>query len=49
MRNYLETVVASGKWDKTPPGPRLPDDVVEKGIARYIEAYEELRGRPLSL
>ena len=48
MRNYLETVVSSGKWDKTPPGPRLPDDVGEKSIARYVEAYEKLTGRILS-
>ncbi|MGE0622770.1 MAG: phosphoribosylaminoimidazolesuccinocarboxamide synthase [Pseudomonadales bacterium] len=49
VRNYLETVVSAGKWDKTPPGPRLPDEVVEKSIARYLEAYEKLTGRTLSL
>lgn len=49
VRNYLETVVASGDWDKTPPGPELPDDVVEKGIARYLEAYELLTGSSLSI
>ena len=49
VRNYLETVVASGDWDKTPPGPGLPDDVVEKGIARYLEAYELLTGSSLSI
>ena len=49
VRNYLETVVASGDWDKTPPGPELPDDVVKKGIARYLEAYELLTGSSLSI
>ena len=49
VRNYLETVVASGDWDKTSPGPNLPDDVVEKGIARYLEAYELLTGSSLSI
>ena len=44
VRNYLETVVAAAQWDKTPPGPMLPDAVVEKSIARYREAYERLTG-----
>ena len=44
VRNYLETVVAAGAWDKTPPGPALPDEVVEKSVARYVEAYERLTG-----
>ena len=49
VRNYLETVVASGAWDKTPPGPRLPDEVLENTMARYLEAYERLTGAPLNL
>ena len=49
VRNYLETVVASGDWDKMPPGPKLPDEVIEKGIARYLEAYELLTGNNLTL
>lgn len=49
VRNYLETVVAAGQWDKTPPGPVLPDEVVEKSIARYLEAYERLTGSRLSI
>ncbi len=49
VRNYLETVVEAGEWDKTPPGPVLPDEVVERSIARYLEAYERLTGSELSL
>ncbi len=49
VRNYLETVVAAGEWDKTPPGPTLPDEVVEKSVARYLEAYERLTGQKLAL
>lgn len=49
VRNYLETLVAAGKWDKTPPGPRLPDEIVERSLARYLEAYERLTGRTLAL
>ena len=48
VRNYLETVVAAGEWDKTPPGPALPDEVVERSIARYREAYERLTGASFS-
>ncbi|MCY3884430.1 MAG: phosphoribosylaminoimidazolesuccinocarboxamide synthase [Gammaproteobacteria bacterium] len=48
-RNYLETEVAAGQWDKTPPGPELPDDVVEAASSRYMEAYELLTGSSLTL
>jgi len=41
VRDWLE---ASG-WNKTPPAPELPDDVVRKTSAKYIEAYERLTGR----
>jgi len=33
-------------WDRTPPAPALPDDVVAATRARYVEAYERLTGRP---
>jgi phosphoribosylaminoimidazole-succinocarboxamide synthase len=41
VRDYLETL----DWNKTPPGPKLPDDVVAKTSAKYLEAYERLTGR----
>ena len=47
MRNYLETLVADGRWDKTPPGPALPDDVIANTMSRYLEAYRQLTGREL--
>ena len=43
VRDYLETLA----WDKTPPGPKLPDGVVAKTSAKYLEAYERLTGRKL--
>ncbi|MSU56944.1 MAG: phosphoribosylaminoimidazolesuccinocarboxamide synthase [Pedosphaera sp.] len=43
VRDYLETL----DWNKTPPGPRLPDDVVAKTTAKYLEAYERLTGSAL--
>jgi len=41
VRNYLE----AQPWDKTPPAPTLPPDVVQGTRKRYIEAYEKLTGR----
>jgi phosphoribosylaminoimidazole-succinocarboxamide synthase len=38
VRDYLETL----DWDKTPPAPRLPKDVVEKTSAKYLEAFRRL-------
>ncbi|NLY25999.1 MAG: phosphoribosylaminoimidazolesuccinocarboxamide synthase [Alcaligenaceae bacterium] len=38
VRDWLETQV----WDKTPPAPRLPADVIEKTAAKYREALERL-------
>ena len=49
VRNYLEEEVSAGRWDKTPPGPELPANIVELSLARYLEAYERLTGSPLDL
>jgi phosphoribosylaminoimidazole-succinocarboxamide synthase len=42
VRNYLTTLVEAGRWDKTPPGPELPADIVANTAARYREAVERL-------
>jgi phosphoribosylaminoimidazole-succinocarboxamide synthase len=42
VRDYLETL----DWDKTPPGPELPQDIIDKTAAKYREAEERLT-RPL--
>lgn len=49
VRNHLEEVVSAGAWDKSSPGPALPEDVIERGIARYLEAYKLLTGSTLKL
>ena len=49
VREYLEREVARGAWDKTPPGPRLPDEVVANTMARYLQACEQLTGERLDL
>ena len=43
VRDYLETLT----WDKNPPGPTLPAEVVAKTSATYLEAYERLTGKKL--
>ncbi|PYM14519.1 MAG: phosphoribosylaminoimidazolesuccinocarboxamide synthase [Verrucomicrobia bacterium] len=43
VRDYLETL----DWNKTPPAPRLPPDVVARTRDKYIEAYERLTGKTL--
>lgn len=42
VRDWLE---ASG-WNKLPPGPRLPDEVIQGTLRRYIEAFERITGMP---
>jgi phosphoribosylaminoimidazole-succinocarboxamide synthase len=44
VRDYLERV----GWNKQPPVPSLPDEVVQGTRARYVEAYERLTGRTFS-
>jgi phosphoribosylaminoimidazole-succinocarboxamide synthase len=43
VRDYLETL----DWDKTPPAPELPPDVVAKTRDKYVDAYERLTGKKL--
>lgn len=43
VRDYLETL----SWDKTPPAPALPAEVVARTQAKYLEAFERLTGQPL--
>jgi len=42
VREYLETLVAQGKWNKQAPGPALPDGVVRGTLDRYEEARRRL-------
>jgi phosphoribosylaminoimidazole-succinocarboxamide synthase len=42
VRNWLEAKVSSGEWDKTPPGPALPIEIIEGTVARYREAAHRL-------
>ena len=42
VRNYTETLVARGEWDKKYPGPLLPEEVIDNTITRYEEALRRL-------
>jgi phosphoribosylaminoimidazole-succinocarboxamide synthase len=42
VRNWLETIVQAGDWDKTPPGPTLPKEIIDGTVARYREAASRL-------
>jgi phosphoribosylaminoimidazole-succinocarboxamide synthase len=44
VRDYLEAI----KWNKQPPVPSLPDDVVAKTRDKYVEAFRRLTGRELA-
>ncbi len=43
-KQYVRDWLLARNWDKTPPGPELPADVVDGTRARYIEAYERITG-----
>jgi phosphoribosylaminoimidazole-succinocarboxamide synthase len=43
VRDYLETL----DWDKTPPAPKLPPDVISRTSQKYREALERLTGKTL--
>ena len=43
VRDYLETL----DWDKTPPAPKLPADVIARTSAKYVEAFERITGEKL--
>jgi phosphoribosylaminoimidazole-succinocarboxamide synthase len=43
VRDYLETL----SWNKQPPAPALPADIVAKTTAKYLDAYARLTGRTL--
>lgn len=44
VRDYLESI----GWDKQPPAPPLPDQVIERTSEKYLEAYRKITGQPLT-
>ena len=47
-KQFVRDWASSSGWDKSPPAPPLPDDVVEGTRARYLEAYERITDEPFS-
>jgi phosphoribosylaminoimidazole-succinocarboxamide synthase len=45
-KQYVRDWAAGSGWDKTPPAPALPDDVVARTRELYVEAYERITGEP---
>ena len=43
-KQYVRDWAAGSGWDKTPPAPAIPDDVVAGTRERYVEAYERITG-----
>ena len=48
-KQFLRDYLLSIRWDKSPPAPQLPEEIVKKTREKYLEAYERLVGRPLAM
>jgi len=44
VRDFLESI----KWDKNPPPPKLPSDVIKKTAELYLQTYKMLTGKEVS-
>ena len=47
-KQFLRDYLLSIKWDKNPPAPQLPEEIIQKTREKYLEAYERIAGRPLT-
>jgi phosphoribosylaminoimidazole-succinocarboxamide synthase len=45
-KQYVRDWASNTGWDKTPPAPEIPEDVVQGTRDRYVEAYEKITGEP---
>jgi phosphoribosylaminoimidazole-succinocarboxamide synthase len=43
-KQFVRDWAAGTGWDKTPPGPEIPPEIVEKTHRRYVEAYQKITG-----
>ncbi len=46
-KQFLRDYLISIQWNKTPPAPQLPQEIIDKTREKYLEAYERLIGKPL--
>ena len=47
VRDYLDGLARAGEWNREPPAPDLPEDVVRATMERYLEAYHRITGTEL--
>ncbi len=47
-KQYVRDWASSTGWDRNPPAPAIPDDVVARTREKYVEAYERISGEPFS-
>ena len=47
-KQFVRDWASSTGWDRTPPAPAIPDDVVARTREKYVEAYERITGEPFS-
>jgi phosphoribosylaminoimidazole-succinocarboxamide synthase len=47
-KQYVRDWASQSGWDKSPPAPAIPDDIIEGTRERYLDAYERIAGEPLS-
>lgn len=45
-KQYVRDWASQSGWDKSPPAPAIPDDIIDGTRARYVEAYEKITGEP---
>ena len=46
-KQYIRDWLSQQDWDKTPPAPDLPEDVIEKSVEKYLEVFRKITGRSL--
>jgi phosphoribosylaminoimidazole-succinocarboxamide synthase len=46
-KQFLRDYLLSLRWNKIPPAPQLPEEIIQKTRQKYLEAYERLMGKPL--
>jgi phosphoribosylaminoimidazole-succinocarboxamide synthase len=46
-KQFLRDYLLSLRWDKNPPAPQLPEEIIQKTREKYLEAYERIVGKPL--
>ncbi len=47
-KQYVRDWASSTGWDRTPPAPPVPEDIVARTRAKYVEAYERITGEPFA-